>query len=181
MYGVFPHVLRQLEEAMRGDSPYSLHFRSDGGYIVMSLVFVELTHVRTVYLGVVDCDKGWERRLVEILASYMCNDEAPAIPGAVVVDETTAEMSKLSKALFAGGSAVVSRLDTNWLMSLVRQESLKVFHGVEPLSVVGFLRVRFMSANGSAILAKFPVLKKVNMFVATIIYKFKSFLLSPRY
>ena len=165
LYGVFPHVLRQVEEAMRGDSPYSLHFRSDGGCIVMSLVFVELTHVRTVYLGVVDCDKDWERRLVEILASYMCNDEAPAIPGAVVVDETTAEMSKLSKALFAGGSAVVSRLDTNWLMSLIRQESLKVFHGVEPLSVVEFLRVRFLAASGSSILARFPVLKKVSMWV----------------
>ena len=68
---------------------------------------------------------------------------------------------------------MVSRLDTNWLMSLVRQESLKVFHGVEPLSVVEFLRVRFMSASGSAILAKFPVLKMVSMLIATIMYKLR--------
>ena len=161
LYGVFPYVAGRVGEVMRSGDVYSLHFKTDGAFIAMSMVFLEVNRVRTVYLGAVDSTEDWERRMIPEMANFMASDEKPYVPGSIVLDESTQSFKRISQCLFHSQSTVVTCIDSEWLVSLVRSVSVRVFHGVEPLSVIEFLRVRFLSARGPSVQAKFPVLRTV--------------------
>ena len=161
LYGLFPHVLQEILSVLRSEGVYSLHFKVEGAYIVVSLVYLEHCHVRTVYLGVAEAKEGWELEILRVLANFFASDAEPGIPGSIVVDDVTKPIGKVKDCIFLGNPAIVKNIGNDWLVALIRAESVKVFHGVEPLSVVEFLRMRFLSASSPTVIVKFPMLKSV--------------------
>ena len=65
--------------------------------------------------------------MIQEMANYMASDEKPYVLGSVELDQSTQSFRWISQCFFHSQSTVVTCIDSEWLVMLVRAGSVKVF------------------------------------------------------
>ena len=125
--------------------------------------------VKTIVLGVVVGGTGWEKRMLDTVVPVLLS-----LPHASSMRAYSTELdTRIGYALAASvgivDPLVVGRVTQVWLFDLVRKHFLAEFVGLDPLSVLDYLRVRLASVVQERVLDRLPRLKQVSILNYTCI------------
>ena len=160
LYGLYPHVLENLEGFLE-DVVYALHIVRRGGKWQLECVIVVDTGVRVHVWGVVPAGSAWKETLLGHLASVMACFRNPSVPHAIVCSGDRAVGSSIAAVFEGHVPAVMPVIDESWLLLAVQKEMIDKFNGVEPIGFVEFLRLRLQCAIHDPLMERMPQLSRV--------------------
>ena len=164
MYGLFPLVVGELAGVLGKKGLYGLHLTRAGRVVSLVATFLSDDFPRSVVLGCVLLESSWEEDVVTLLARWHSVVDSVCGPAVLVVDEVDSFATKLGAGIVQDDPVVVGRLDVACLHDVVRGVSHRFFYGVEPYSVVDYLKLRMGTARKAKVLEKFPGLSAVSYY-----------------
>ena len=125
--------------------------------------------VKTIVLGVVVGGTGWEKRMLDTVVPVLLSLSYASSMRAYSTESDTRIGYALAASVGIVDPLVVGRVTQVWLFDLVRKHFLAEFVGLDPLSVLDYLRVRLASVVQESVLDRLPHLKQVSILNYTCI------------
>ena len=168
-YGLYRFVVEQLDELIaRGKGASVSIRRHEADWLCECHVVCDYA-VKTIVLGVVVGGTGWEKRMLDNVVPVLL-----ILPHASSMRVYSTESdTRIGYALAASvgivDPLVVGRVTQVWLFDLVRKHFLAEFVGLDPLSVLDYLRVRLASVVQERVLDRLPRSRQVSILNYTCI------------
>ena len=121
--------------------------------------------IKTVVLGVVVDGTGWEAQMIANVVSRLLSLQHAGNIKMYSTESATRIGYALAASIGVTYPLVIGHVGQVWLLDLVRKQFLAEFGGVDPLSVLYYLRVRLASVVQESFLDRLPKLRRVSIFV----------------
>ena len=147
--------MKELERVVGMDSAV-LRISRVGGRYELSCLWVEEDRLRRHVWGMCSIRDGWPKELFGHLATVLSCVTASFQPKTLSFECDESDVQSVAGAFDDHVPALVPNLGEDWLLQLIRNESQRCFHGLEPIGVLRFLRVRLECELGGSLMVKLP-------------------------
>ena len=113
-----------------------------GACYVLACVWDEDQRVRVHVWGVTSAGPNWQKELLGEMATVLACLDRPVRPWAVVSNSDSTFSWSLAGYFVDRQPIVIPLLDEDWLLRLIQQQFIAVFHGMEPIGCLEYLRSR---------------------------------------
>ena len=118
--------------------------------------------IKTVVFGVVAAGAGWETSMIANVVPVLLSLQHASNIKMYSTESETRIGHALAAAIGITDPLVVGRVTQIWLLDLVRKQFLAEFGGLDPLSVLDYLRVRLAAVVQEGFMDRLPKLRRLS-------------------
>ena len=160
--------MEQLDSVLaRGESVCVSVRRHESDWLCECHVVIDST-TKTAVLGVVADGTGWEAQMIANVVPVLLSLQHAGNITMYSTESATRIGYALAASIGVAESLVIGHVGRAWLLDLVRKQFLAEFGGLDPLSVLDYLRVRLASVVQESFLDRLPQLRRVSIFVTCL-------------
>ena len=162
LYGLYPYVVDQLSDLVTLGAYVGVRLTSTGSMWRVDCNLIEGTEVTTVLLGVIRSGEKWQSNLTRLVATTLSCVNSISQLRVICVDEHINVGRAIGSGAVPTVPVVMRVFDVQWVQRVIRSRFTSQFSGLDPYSVLDFLKYRLAGVINDSYFDKLPELRSVS-------------------